>query len=58
MTVTSVTTVSIETSVHVTIASDCGPGSGSPAEVHAEPEHEDESASETLGSLYRPGVRN
>jgi putative (di)nucleoside polyphosphate hydrolase len=58
MTVTSVTTVSIETSVHVTIASDCGPNSGSAAEVGAGSEHEDESASETAGSLFRPGVRN
>ncbi|ABE32421.1 NUDIX domain protein [Paraburkholderia xenovorans LB400] len=57
-TVTSVTTVSIETSVHATIASDCGPGSGSAAEVGAAPEHEDESARETAGSLFRPGVRN
>jgi putative (di)nucleoside polyphosphate hydrolase len=58
MTVTSVTTVSIETSVHVAIASDCGPGSGATAEVGAAPEHEDESAGETAGSLFRPGVRN
>jgi putative (di)nucleoside polyphosphate hydrolase len=58
MTVTSITSVSIETSVHVTIASDCGSGSRSAAEVGAGPEHEDESAGETAGSLLRPGVRN
>jgi putative (di)nucleoside polyphosphate hydrolase len=58
MTVTSVTTVSIETSVHATIVSDCGPGSSSTAEVGAAPEHEDESERETAGSLFRPGVRN
>ena len=59
MTVTaSVTTLSIETSIHTTIVSDCGPGSGSVAEVGSEPEHEDESERETAGSLFRPGVRN
>jgi putative (di)nucleoside polyphosphate hydrolase len=58
MTVTSVTSVSIETSVHVTIASDCSSGARSAAEVNAGPEHEDGAAGETAGSLLRPGVRN
>jgi putative (di)nucleoside polyphosphate hydrolase len=58
MTVTSVTSVGIETSVHVTIASDCGSGSRSAAAMGAGPEHDDESAGETADSLLRPGVRN
>ncbi|WP_429303410.1 RNA pyrophosphohydrolase [Paraburkholderia sp. GAS199] len=58
MTVTTVTTVSIETSVHTTIASDCGGGSESGAEVGAGSEREDEPDRETAGSLFRPGVRD
>jgi putative (di)nucleoside polyphosphate hydrolase len=58
MTVTSITTVSVETSVHVTIASDCGQDSRSAAEVGADPERQEESADEIAGSLFRPGVRN
>jgi putative (di)nucleoside polyphosphate hydrolase len=55
---TTVTTLSIETSIHTTIVSDCGPGSGSVAEVGAASEHEDESDREAAGSQFRPGVRN
>ncbi|MGY6127185.1 RNA pyrophosphohydrolase (plasmid) [Paraburkholderia strydomiana] len=59
MTVTTVTSVRIETSVHTTSVSDCGEAAGSGNEAGTVSELDDDSAREAAGSMFRHhGVRN
>ena len=58
MTVTTVTSVRIETSVRSARVSDCGENAGPGNEAGAVSEREDEPAREAVGSMLRQGMRN